>query len=130
MLLIKVVCVNLIFVDHITTGSKGKRSSLKVVHKHGPCSKLNQDKPNATPNFTQILLEDQSRVNSIHSRTYNSARDNLYDLAATVPVKSGSIVNSGNYIVTVGLGTPKTDLSLIFDTGSGLTWTQCQPCAG
>nr|GEW07736.1 aspartyl protease family protein At5g10770-like [Tanacetum cinerariifolium] len=29
-----------------------------------------------------------------------------------------------------GLGTPKKDLSLIFDTGSDLTWTQCQPCAG
>ncbi|KAI6676973.1 hypothetical protein NL676_037769 [Syzygium grande] len=29
----------------------------------------------------------------------------------------------GEFMVTIGLGTPKVDLTLIFDTGS--TWTQC-----
>ncbi|BFG17992.1 hypothetical protein CerSpe_042660 [Prunus speciosa] len=33
-------------------------------------------------------------------------------------------------IVTVSLGTPAKQLSLIFDTGSDLTWTQCRPCVG
>ncbi|XP_057956743.1 aspartyl protease family protein At5g10770-like [Malania oleifera] len=32
------------------------------------------------------------------------------------------------YVVKVGLGTPATYLSLAFDTGSDLTWTQCEPC--
>ncbi|GAV77596.1 Asp domain-containing protein [Cephalotus follicularis] len=41
---------------------------------------------------------------------------------------SGSSLGAGNYVVTVGLGTPKKDLSLLFDTGSDLTWTQCEPC--
>ncbi|KAL0016562.1 hypothetical protein SO802_003632 [Lithocarpus litseifolius] len=50
--------------------------------------------------------------------------------ATTVPAKSGLTIGSGNYIVTVGLGTPKTDQKLIFDTGSDLTWAQCEPCAG
>jgi hypothetical protein len=36
----------------------------------------------------------------------------------------------GGYAVTVGLGTPKKDFSLLFDTGSDLTWTQCEPCSG
>lgn len=49
--------------------------------------------------------------------------------ATTVPAKDGSVVGTGNYIVTVGLGTPQKQLSLIFDTGSDITWTQCQPCA-
>ncbi|XAR62657.1 Nepenthesin [Bertholletia excelsa] len=31
------------------------------------------------------------------------------------------------YMVTVGLGTPKTDVSLIFDSGSNILWTQCEP---
>ncbi|KAF2313047.1 hypothetical protein GH714_008888 [Hevea brasiliensis] len=44
------------------------------------------------------------------------------------PRTAGALVQAGNYIVTVGLGTPKKDLSLIFDTGSDLTWTQCEPC--
>lgn len=44
-------------------------------------------------------------------------------------MQQGSSLGSGNYLVSVGLGTPKKTLSLIFDTGSDLTWTQCQPCA-
>ncbi|XWS70535.1 hypothetical protein CRYUN_Cryun03dG0056100 [Craigia yunnanensis] len=42
----------------------------------------------------------------------------------------GMVVWWGRAItVTVGLGTPKKELSLIFDTRSDVTWTQCEPCA-
>ncbi|GKU87408.1 hypothetical protein SLEP1_g1806 [Rubroshorea leprosula] len=104
-----------------------KSPSLTVIHKHGPCSQL---RPNSdAPTHAEILLHDQARVNSIHSRLARTL-NNVKETAATrIPAKDGSVVGSGNYIVTVGLGTPKKDLSLIFDTGSDLTWTQCQPCA-
>ncbi|KAI9115546.1 hypothetical protein K1719_013215 [Acacia pycnantha] len=46
----------------------------------------------------------------------------------SLPVESGEIIGSGDYIVKVGLGTPARELSLIFHTGSDLTWTQCLPC--
>ncbi|KAI6679170.1 hypothetical protein NL676_033051 [Syzygium grande] len=113
-----------------------KRSSLRVVHKHGPCSQLVQDKANA-PTHDQILLRDQSRVKSIQSRfskitsasASTSETNRVRDSKADLPVQSGSTVGAGNFIVTVGLGTPKKELSLIFDTGSDLTWTQCEPCA-
>lgn len=115
-----------------TKGTQHKRSpsSLKLVHKYGPCSKLSNPKSKSRYNITHILVEDQSRVNSIHSRARlsNSSPDKIRDSATTLPAHTGSVVNSGNFIVTVGLGTPKKDLSLIFDTGSDLTWTQCQPC--
>ncbi|PIN13918.1 Aspartyl protease [Handroanthus impetiginosus] len=45
-----------------------------------------------------------------------------------LPVQSGQSLGSSDYIVNIGLGTPKRTLSLIFDTGSDLTWTQCKPC--
>ncbi|KAJ6373268.1 hypothetical protein OIU76_027575 [Salix suchowensis] len=51
--------------------SNDTKASLKVVHKHGPCSTLNQDKTIAAPTHTEILLQDQSRVKSIHSRLSN-----------------------------------------------------------
>ncbi|KAJ6295315.1 hypothetical protein OIU78_023355 [Salix suchowensis] len=105
------------------------KASLKVVHKHGPCSTLNQDKTIAAPTDTEILLQDQSRVKSIHSRLSNPKTlggNNVKVIdATTIPASIGS----GSYIVTVGLGTPQKQLSLIFDTGSDITWTQCQPCA-
>ncbi|XP_057511639.1 aspartyl protease family protein At5g10770-like [Actinidia eriantha] len=113
--------------SHSTKGDR-KRGSLKVVHKHGPCSDLGPDKY-TTPTATQILTRDQSRVNSIKYRLgFNSGQNNLQDSLAKISAKSGRSIGSGNYIVTIGLGTPKKDLSLIFDTGSDLTWTQCQPC--
>ncbi|KVI06882.1 aspartyl protease family protein At5g10770-like [Cynara cardunculus var. scolymus] len=115
-----------------TLSTKGdrKRGTLEVVHKHGPCSTFSKDmvKPLAVED---ILSHDQDRVESIRSRltiTTDGKRD-IRGSKATLPAKSGSTIGSGNYIVTVGLGTPKKDLSLIFDTGSDLTWTQCQPCA-
>lgn len=113
--------------SHSTKGDR-KRGSLKVVHKHGPCSHHGPDKY-PTPTATQILIRDQSRVNSIQFRLgFNSGQNNLQDSLAKISAKSGRSLGSGNYIVTVGLGTPKKDLSLIFDTGSDLTWTQCRPC--
>ncbi|XP_038975265.1 probable aspartic protease At2g35615 [Phoenix dactylifera] len=33
-----------------------------------------------------------------------------------------------NYLVVIGLGTPKKDFHVMFDTGSSLTWVQCEPC--
>lgn len=113
-----------------STKDKDKKTSLTVVHKHGPCSQIKQDKAKALT-LDEILQEDQSRVNSIHSRMSKKLGfDDLRESeASTIPAKSGSTVGSGNYVVTVGLGTPKKDLTLIFDTGSDITWTQCKPCA-
>ncbi|XP_021805299.1 aspartyl protease family protein At5g10770-like [Prunus avium] len=107
-------------------------SVLKVIHKHGPCSRLNKHK-SKTPTHAQILQQDQTRVNSIHSRVNSKKQTKSVDdlrqsAATTIPAQSGSVVGSGNYIVNVGLGSPKKQLSLIFDTGSDLTWTQCRPC--
>lgn len=34
-----------------------------------------------------------------------------------------------DYVVTLGFGTPKKDQTVVFDTGSDLSWVQCQPCS-
>ncbi|KAK4422382.1 Aspartyl protease family protein [Sesamum alatum] len=120
-------------------GSNKRQSTLEVLHRHGPCSQLGQDKA-TTPSPSEVLSHDQSRADSIQARVKpnsdtnrikntNSNPDRLKDKKANLPVQSGRSLGSGNYIVTVGLGTPTKTLSLIFDTGSDLTWTQCQPCA-
>nr|GLL38214.1 aspartyl protease family protein At5g10770-like [Ipomoea trifida] len=125
---------------HASKGLRRGASSLKVVHKHGGCSTtLPKGKAANTPTLTDILKQDESRVNSIHARVNSARIDNLNavsgvhkkkipDSKAAVPAKSGTTLGTGNYIVTVGLGTPKNTLTLVFDTGSDLTWTQCRPC--
>ena len=114
----------------LSSGPK-REASLTVKHKYGPCFQSNKDQL-LVLNHTELLLQDQSRVNSIHSMfSKNSDGNKLRESqATTIPAKSGLTIDTGNYIVTVGLGTPRTDQTLAFDTGSDLTWAQCKPCAG
>ena len=103
-----------------------------MVHKHGPCSKLQQHKVNPLSySHAEILSQDEARVASIQSRLAKNPAGghNLEGTKTTLPTKPGSTLGAGNYIVTVGLGSPKKELTLVFDTGSDVTWTQCQPCA-
>ena len=101
------------------------------MHRLGPCSSLSSEKATTSPDHDEILRLDQARVKSIHSKLSKklTARDRLSQSQSTVlQARSGITLGSGSYIVTVGIGTPKHDLSLLFDTGSDLTWTQCEPC--
>ncbi|KAG5563116.1 hypothetical protein RHGRI_005760 [Rhododendron griersonianum] len=107
---------------------ESKRESLKVVHSHGPCSHMNEARTSA-PTLAEIMTHDQARVDSLQHRLHvKSDRNSLDDSKATLPAKPGRSIGSGNYVVTLGLGTPKKNLTLIFDTGSDVTWVQCQPC--
>ncbi|XVE53074.1 hypothetical protein DITRI_Ditri02bG0175300 [Diplodiscus trichospermus] len=101
------------------------KSSLPIIDNHGPCSGVNQDKENIAPSHAEILRQDQSRADSIHSML------SLKSLEKTsLQSKPGISIGTGKYQVTTGFGSPKTELSLVFDTASQLTWTQCKPCAG
>ncbi|XP_030951192.1 aspartyl protease family protein At5g10770-like [Quercus lobata] len=113
-----------------STKGPNREASLTVKHKYGPCFQSNKDQLQVL-NHTEILLQDQSRVNSIHSMFSKNSDGNKLEesQATTLPANSGLTIGTGNYIVTVGLGTPKTDQTLAFDTGSDLTWAQCEPCA-
>ncbi|XP_048434862.1 aspartyl protease family protein At5g10770-like [Pyrus x bretschneideri] len=127
-----------------TKGHNKKHGSvLEVVHKHGPCYEHNQHKTKTATDlhayYAQFFKQDQARVDSIYSRLKATKRystktdDNLpitqSEDTNTFPAPSATTVGgSGNYVVKVGLGTPAKSFSLVFDTGSDLTWTQCQPC--
>lgn len=114
-----------------------------MVHRHGPCYEPNQHKTKTATDlheyYAQFFKQDQARVDSIYSRLkatkrYSTKTDDNIPITQsedtnTLPAPSATTLGgSGNYVVKVGLGTPAKSFSLIFDTGSDLTWTQCQPC--
>ncbi|CAI0376581.1 unnamed protein product [Linum tenue] len=107
-----------------------KGASLRVVHKYGPCGQAQQQ---PRPTAAEILLHDESRVQTIQSRFRKAAAGGdvkVTESSTTIPAKDARTIGAaGNFMVTVGIGTPPQTLSLVFDTGSDLTWTQCQPCA-
>ncbi|XVF79019.1 hypothetical protein PTKIN_Ptkin14bG0185700 [Pterospermum kingtungense] len=102
-----------------------EKSSLPIVNKHGPCSGLDQDKENIAPSHAEILHQDQARADSIHSMLSQNSLENT-----SLQTKPGLSIGTGKYQVIMGIGSPRTEVSLVFDTASQLTWTQCEPCAG
>ncbi|OMO74698.1 Peptidase A1 [Corchorus capsularis] len=100
-----------------------EKSTLAIIDKHGPCS---QDKAIESPSHDEILRQDQARADSIHSMLSRSSNIPKTKLQS----KPGISPGAGKYQVSVGFGSPKTQLSLVFDVVSQLTWIQCQPCAG
>ncbi|KAL6909710.1 hypothetical protein ACP4OV_001369 [Aristida adscensionis] len=45
-----------------------------------------------------------------------------------IPTHLGNAVDSLEYVVTVGMGTPAVPQVVVVDTGSDLSWVQCNPC--
>ncbi|KAJ7966313.1 Aspartyl protease family protein [Quillaja saponaria] len=92
---------------------------LKVSHEHGPCSPLKNKK---APTFVEILQRDQARFTRKRKGSASSS-------SSSIPTRTESTDSDiGNYVVKVGLGAPKQQVTLTVDTGSDLIWTQCKPC--
>nr|CAB3467909.1 unnamed protein product [Digitaria exilis] len=99
--------------------------SMSLVHRYGPCAPFqNTDKPS----FTERIHRSHARANYIRSRTFEGMVNTLDDANVTIPANLGGSVDSLEYVVTVGLGTPAVSQVLLMDTGSDLSWVQCAPC--
>ncbi|XP_078444662.1 aspartyl protease family protein At5g10770-like isoform X2 [Wolffia australiana] len=110
------------------TPNAQRGNSLQVINRNGPCSGKQLSK------LTQVssLAHDALRVASIQARVtgswanYNST---LLGTQISIPARSGLYLGSGNYVITLSLGTPTKTQTVIFDTGSNINWVQCRPCA-
>ncbi|KAL2332539.1 hypothetical protein Fmac_020120 [Flemingia macrophylla] len=73
------------------------------------------------------LALDAHHVRSIQNHILKKAPSQISDAMETqVPLTSGIKFQTLNYIVTMGLGSQ--NMTVIVDTGSDLTWVQCEPC--
>ncbi|KAH0464648.1 hypothetical protein IEQ34_007434 [Dendrobium chrysotoxum] len=95
-------------------------SKLKLVHRYGPCSPLvYKEKLSVEEINHQIFKEDQARfeyINRMYAKNTTSFNPLGNNLPTQVPVESVNSLGSGNFIVTIGLGTPSKTFSVIFDT--------------
>ncbi|KAG0479491.1 hypothetical protein HPP92_010349 [Vanilla planifolia] len=94
---------------------------LELKH-HSSCSM-----PNRTPqlNLSKMFDSDDKRVSSWTSRIRGV--DLKSSSEADIPLTSGVQLQTLNYIVTIKIG--GKEMILVVDTGSDLTWVQCQPCS-
>ncbi|CAN6182701.1 unnamed protein product [Urochloa humidicola] len=107
--------------------SNSNSSALRVVHRHGPCSSLRSHGADP-PSHAQILARDSERVDAIRRKAGRSPASTKGGANVTLQARWGRSLDTSNYYITVGLGTPARDLSVEFDTGSDQSWVQCEPC--
>ena len=81
-------------------------------------------------NALQTLAEDSRRVTALNERIRRGSSLNLNKSRITLPALRGDTIGSVDYVVTVSFGTPAVQQTVVFDTGSGVCWIQCQPCLG
>ncbi|CAI9113621.1 OLC1v1014256C1 [Oldenlandia corymbosa var. corymbosa] len=85
------------------------------------------------------LARDTSRVNSIHSKLQfklsKYTQSDLKPVPADIrpedfesPLTSGTSQGSGEYFARIGVGRPAKQFYMVIDTGSDVSWLQCQPC--
>ncbi|KAF4387656.1 hypothetical protein G4B88_003983 [Cannabis sativa] len=74
------------------------------------------------------LVVDDLHVKSLQSQFKTRTNINVENHKSTtqIPIISGIKLEILNYIVTIELG--GKNMTVIVDTGSDLTWVQCQPC--
>ncbi|GJN28930.1 hypothetical protein PR202_gb17105 [Eleusine coracana subsp. coracana] len=93
-----------------------------LVHRHGPCVPSSQSSTNK-PSLAETLRRSRARADYIVSRASSRGSSNV-----SVPTYLGTSVDSLEYGVTLGIGTPAVSQFVLIDTGSDLSWVQCQPC--
>ncbi|VAH54418.1 unnamed protein product [Triticum turgidum subsp. durum] len=101
------------------------RRAVPVVHRHGPCAKSQStDKPS----FAEALHRSRVRADYIISRALTMQEQEQDEDKVSIPAHLGTSIDSQEYVVTLGLGTPAVEQVVLLDTGSDLSWVQCAPC--
>ncbi|KAL1097890.1 hypothetical protein V6Z11_D05G066400 [Gossypium hirsutum] len=112
--------------SHAPPSCSGTTTGLRVVHKYGPCSPSGLKKTSAVA--SQILVQDKLRVRAMNSRLHNRRTIGLEGEGTTDTYLQNDLPGAGNFLVSVGFGTPLQSFNLALDTGSYVTWVQCEPC--
>ncbi|KAL8461773.1 hypothetical protein ACS0TY_033027 [Phlomoides rotata] len=92
-----------------------------------------------SPSFLDALALDDARVKFLNSRLNKKNTTAVLPAATSsltgsksvsAPLNPGEPLGVANYYTKVGLGTPPTYHLVVVDTGSSLSWIQCEPCEG
>ncbi|KAL0443702.1 UNVERIFIED_CONTAM: putative aspartic protease [Sesamum latifolium] len=126
--LICVFSMNLLLISLLPcVASMSSGFRLKLIHRDSPDSPLYQPNLSDFQRFKRNVEISEARASYFQtwSEIYSDGNSmKPQKVSLRLPLK----FNEPIYTVELGLGTPFVKRTLIFDTGSGITWTQCKPC--
>ncbi|KAG5589176.1 hypothetical protein H5410_039690, partial [Solanum commersonii] len=98
------------------SGSKSVNGfTLDLIHRDSPLSPYHD--PSNTP---------FERLQKAFHRSFSRA--SFFGGKSVPSIQSTLTPNEGEFLMKISIGTPPKDTFVIADTGSDLTWTQCEPC--
>ncbi|KAG8072165.1 hypothetical protein GUJ93_ZPchr0006g43278 [Zizania palustris] len=101
-------------------------TTVRLNHRHGPCSPVQSEKKMTDE---ELLRRDQLRADHIQRKfSKNAGADDVQQSKVTVPTTLGSSLNTLQYVISVGIGSPVVTQTMTIDTGSDVSWVQCKPC--
>ncbi|KAL3616523.1 hypothetical protein CASFOL_039913 [Castilleja foliolosa] len=114
-----------------TDSKERPKSTFEVFHIYGPCSPAAAGtSPMNMPSPHDILHLDRLRVDALQARFKPNSTTNKNDsrFQDTKEAHLPAIYLSGNYAITIDIGTPSQVQTLVFDTGSDTTWSNGFHC--
>ncbi|KAL4556483.1 hypothetical protein LXL04_039138 [Taraxacum kok-saghyz] len=104
---------------------KSDGSDLSIIHISGKCSPFNSPKPSSSWSTTVLNMasNDHQRLTFLSSMVANKP-------ITSVPIAPGQVINIGNYVARVKLGTPGQLMFMVLDISADLAWVPCTGCTG
>ncbi|KAM0879178.1 hypothetical protein ACQ4PT_034416 [Festuca glaucescens] len=107
----------------VTRSSSSTGSTVPLNHRYGPCSPA----PSANaPTIAELLRRDQFRAEYLRRKFTSTG--GLQQSEVTIPTNLGTALDTLEYVITVGIGSPAVLQTVLIDTGSDVSWVQCNPC--
>ncbi|CAI9769635.1 unnamed protein product [Fraxinus pennsylvanica] len=109
------IAISIISISKFPMTEAGTSSfSIDLIHRDSPQS----------PSYNSSLLPLQRSINGFR-RSFNRLNRFMTDHFTQ---STNIISDNGEYLMKFYVGTPPVPILAIFDTGSDLIWSQCQPC--
>ncbi|GFQ03545.1 protein aspartic protease in guard cell 1 [Phtheirospermum japonicum] len=99
-------------------------SDLSVIHIYGKCSPFYSPKLASSWVHTvlNMAISDPKRVLYLSSLVSQKP--------TSTPIAPGQVINTGNYVVRVKIGTPGQLMFMVLDTSNDAAWIPCTGCTG
>ena len=104
--------------------SSSTGATVPLNHRHGPCSPAPAKKE---PAFEELLRRDQLRAGYVQRKFSTNHRGGGLQQSEElkVPTELGSSLDTLEYVITVGVGSPAVQQTMTMDTGSDVSWVHC-----
>lgn len=98
-------------------------SDLSIFHIYGKCSPFNAPKPSSSwvNTVMNMASSDPERVSYLSSLVTSQK-------TSSAPIAPGHVINNGNYVVRVKIGTPGQLMLMVLDTSNDAAWIPCSGC--